>query len=71
MRLKQEQVASISAVSKGKDVFIMAIDRIWQVRVLRDDTVRNGFQTAWEGLTTNQGSIAPVLVYTWFLWDLV
>ena len=32
MRLKPEQVASISAVCKGKDmkdVFVMATDRIW------------------------------------------
>ena len=57
MRLKQEQVASISADCKGKDIIMWHPTRFGK---LSQKQYRSSWIISFEELTANQGSIAPV-----------
>jgi len=67
MHLKPEQVASISAICKGQDIFIWLPTGFGKsVRYKTTPFVRERYCSSWivnwEEMTVNQGSIAPVIV---------
>ena len=63
MRLKPEQIASISAVYKGKDVFTWLLSRCYETTpFLTQKRYRSSLIVSFEEFAANQGSIAPVLV---------